>query len=276
MVFSAAMIHKVEFDSGYQVMDQSIAALVALGLVSNLLLILSPMHSIYRIWSGQMRNEKDIQALAGPYFLLYVQSHLWALYGVTTGSPEIAYINVLGAIISLMYLVVMSAFADEHGRTNVRSLLAMGVLGTGVACAAVLLINIQDLRAEVFAYAGVSFTILMMLAPVHICLDCIRSRTTAGYPMGLTVAGFVSCCLWAQYSALTHDVFYLIPNVCGILCNGLQIALVSWVSIWYPQSEKDVSSLQAIKTEVPFARPESLPLLKDSDDAIPEIHCEVN
>jgi len=264
MLFSKVVFSKEGMDAAYQ--DQTMAALVALGLVSNCGLILSPVISIWRILSGTIRNEYEIQSLAGPYFFLYAQSHFWALYGVTTGTPEISYINVLGAMVCLMYLVIMASYADEKGNTHVQMLLALAVLGTGVISLFTLMIDIADLRAEVLAYAGVSFTILMMIAPMKICVEVLRRRNTAGFPMALTVAGFVSCCLWSQYSALTHDIFYLIPNLCGILCNGIQIAIVTWVHVWYPDGDDGKElSLKGIRTEIPR---ESLPLLRDSDDRI--------
>lgn len=258
------LISKAGVDAAYQ--DVNLAALVALGLVSNCGLILSPLLSIWRICNGEVNNDYEIQDLAGPYFLLYAQSHLWALYGVTTGTPEISYINVLGALVCLLYLVIMAAFADAKGQTNVRLLLSLGVLGTGVISCLTLMIDVPDLRAEVLAYAGVSFTILMMLAPMRVCIEVVRRRDTAGFPLALTIAGFVSCCLWAQYSAMTHDIFYLIPNVCGIMLNGLQIAVVTWVHVWYPIPYDDsAETLKGIRTEIPR---EKLPLLQETDDKI--------
>lgn len=258
------LVSKADVEAAYQ--DQTMAALVALGLVSNCGLILSPMNSIWRIWSGTIRNEKEIQTLASPYFLLFAQSHLWALYGVTTGTPEISYINVLGAMVCLLYLIIMAAYADESGQTKVRPMLSLGVLGTGIISCLTLQIGIPDLRAEVLAYAGVSFTILMMIAPMQICVEVLRRRDPAGFPTALTIAGFVSCCLWAQYSALTHDIFYLIPNVCGIIVNGIQIAIVTWVRVWYPSDDSNkITSLKGIRTEISR---EKLPLLQEGDGLI--------
>jgi hypothetical protein len=245
--------------------DESLATVTALSLVSSALVIFAPAASVWRVMAG-IANEEEIAGFAGPYYLLFAQSYFWALYGMEAGNNEIANINIFGSVVSVLYLVVLAAFVgasdEDEGKSNhyknnkqhggmtqtgmtVREFLGSGVLLCAVISVFELLVDGTTLRSELMAYTALIFNIGIFLYPMRQCADALRKGTTAGFPVALSVAGFVSCALWAQYSALTHNFEYLIPNLLGCLCNGVQICVVGWIHAFRSKSSEDLLKFDA-------------------------------
>eukprot|EP00746_Dinoflagellata_sp_MGD_P149599 gnl/MRDRNA2_/MRDRNA2_81602_c0_seq1.p1 gnl/MRDRNA2_/MRDRNA2_81602_c0~~gnl/MRDRNA2_/MRDRNA2_81602_c0_seq1.p1 ORF type:complete len:139 (+),score=28.08 gnl/MRDRNA2_/MRDRNA2_81602_c0_seq1:303-719(+) len=106
------------------------------------------------------------------------------------------------------------------------------------------------LRSELMAYTALIFNIGIFLYPMRQCADALQKGSTAGFPVALSVAGFVSCALWAQYSALTHNFEYLIPNLLGCLCNGVQICVVGWIHAFCHKGNEELLKFDARFSDV--------------------------
>lgn len=235
--------------------DQSLATVTALSLVSSAIVIFAPVSSVWRVMEGRAGQE-EIVGLAGPYYFLFGQGYFWALFGMEADNADIANINIFGSVVCVLYLVVLAAFGGgpdegqknkQHGNKGVvgqtgmtvRALLGYGVLLCAVISAFELLVEDAPLRSELLAYTALIYNISIFLYPMRQCADAIRTQSTVGFPVALSVAGFVSCALWAQYSALTHNYEYLIPNCLGLLCNGCQICVIGWIYIYRTKGMND-------------------------------------
>jgi len=233
--------------------DRSLATITALSLVSSAIVIFSPAASVYRCVAGKA-TEEEINGLAAPYFFLFAQSYFWALFGLEANNAEIANINIFGTVVCVIYLVVMAAClgTPEEGQKSmsqyqskfgvmaqtgmtVRMLLGYGVLLCAVVSVFELLVEDDPLRSELLAYTALCFNISIFLYPMRQCADAIRKGTTVGFPVALSVAGFVSCALWAQYSALTPAQL----SVSHSQCHGLPVQrlpdLCRWLDLHFPQ-----------------------------------------
>lgn len=211
------------------------------------------MTSIFRVCNGEAKSE-EVAGLAAPYFFLYAQGYFWALYGLVVGNADIAAINILGVFVAGGYLIALASHegSDEQQQKasddyenffsrmgTVRNLLGMATLACAFISAGALAVEDQPLRSELLAYVALCFNMGMVLAPLAQCADALRKRSMVGFPVALTIANFMSCALWAQYSALTHNMAYLVPNMLGLLCNGIQMGVVAWAYIWHGKSEEE-------------------------------------
>lgn len=232
-------------------MDESLATVTALSFVSSAIVTFAPMTSIFRVLNGEAKSE-EVAGLAAPYFFLFAQGYFWALYGLVVGNADIAAINILGIVVAGFYLIALAGHEDPdepqktvddenllHRIGTVRNLLGMSTLACGVISACNLSVEDQSLRSELLAYTALCFNMGMVLAPLRQCADALKKKAMEGFPVALTIANFMSCGLWAQYSALTHNMAYLVPNMLGLLCNGIQMCVVAWVYIWHGKSEED-------------------------------------
>lgn len=219
------------------VQDGSLATLTALSFVTSIIVILAPAVSILRIGMGQASLD-EIHNLSVPYFFLFAQAYLSALYGVVSGNEFITHVNYFGAGMGALYLLCLSTFASskdmEHDNQNTFSLAS--ILGVSIFCVALLsagLLLLSDVhwRGEVIAYTALCFQLGVFLSPFRALVEAVRTGSTQGFPLALSAASFISCGLWAQYSAVTRDWAYCIPNISGCLINGLQISVITWVRL---------------------------------------------
>lgn len=247
-------------------MDKSLATVTALSFVSSAIVTFAPMTSIFRVLNGEAKSE-EVAGLAAPYFFLFAQGYFWALYGLVVGNADIAAINILGVLVAGFYLIALSGHEDPDEQLQkvvdddnffreigtVRNLLGMATLACAIISACALTVEDQSLQSELIAYVALCFNMGMVLAPLRQCADAIKKRAMEGFPVALTIANFMSCGLWAQYSALTHNMAYLVPNMLGLLCNGIQMCVVAWVYIWHASDHPH---------EPPRERPSAADLLR--------------
>merc|ERR1719217_775323 len=94
-------------------------------------------------------------------------------------------------------------------------------------------------RLQIFSHAATFFAILLNVAPMVQIAEVVRTKSTDGFPVALTVAGFISSALWSEYSLLIHDTAYLMPNLLGVIMNGVQLGAVCWVYVKFTLESMD-------------------------------------
>lgn len=232
-------------------MDKSLATVTALSFVSSAIVTFAPVTSIVRVM-GDKASSEEISGLAPPYFFLWAQSYFWALYGMVVGNADIAGINVLGFLVTGFYLTALASHEDPDeelqkigsdekffGGTSIRHMLGLATLLSALISWCALSVEDKSLQSELLAYMALCFNMGMVLAPLRQCADALRKKDMVGFPVALTIANFMSCGLWAQYSALTHNMAYLVPNILGLLCNGIQMCIVAWVHVFFDKSQEE-------------------------------------
>merc|ERR1719387_1617659 len=87
----------------------------------------------------------------------------------------------------------------------------------------------QKQRLLIFSWSATLFACLLNIAPMCQSLEVIRTKSLEGFPVALTVAGFIASGVWTEYSLAIHDYGYLLPNLLGVILNGIQISIICWV-----------------------------------------------
>merc|ERR1719161_698925 len=182
-----------------------------------------------------------------PYSLYFVQCFLWSFYGILTDHIAIAQINVLGTTMCLMYLVIMANYAQLKDRVVLRPMISLCVTVLILTSLSCIMSFGQKQRLQIFSWSATFFACMLNIAPMVQSLEVIRTKCLEGFPVALTVAGFISSGIWSEYSLAIHDYGYLLPNLLGVIMNGVQICIVCWVYYKQMESENDEgSSLEPI------------------------------
>merc|ERR1719321_492900 len=100
----------------------------------------------------------------------------------------------------------------------------------------------QKQRLHIFSMTATFFACMLNVAPMVQSMEVIRTKDLAGFPVALTVAGFLASGVWAEYSLAIHDYGYLLPNLLGVVMNGIQICIVCWVYSKNMESDNDNES----------------------------------
>ncbi|KAF4667531.1 hypothetical protein FOL47_003494 [Perkinsus chesapeaki] len=188
----------------------------------SVLSVLSPLPDFM-----EMLRAKRAKGSALPYSTLFTQAYLWVWYGYLTAHWDIVRINLLTVLISAFYVGVFASY-DIRVISKAATLLSVMAVVVGALICNTSLTDMK-LKVEVFAYCATALSIVLCIAPTPQIVTVVRSRSLDGYPTALTVASFISSCLWAQCSILMHSLPYLIPNLVGVILNGGQLVVVIWV-----------------------------------------------
>merc|ERR1719161_3287764 len=181
-----------------------------------------------------------------PYSLYFTQCFLWPFYGILTDHLAIAQINVLGTTMCLMYLGIMANYAQLKDRVVLRPMVCLGVALLFLCSMGCLISCGQKQRLMVFSYSATFFAVCLNIAPMVQSLEVIRTKSLEGFPVALTVAGFISSSIWSEYSMVIHDYGYLLPNLLGVIMNGIQIGMVCWVYKKNMEEEGEESQMEPI------------------------------
>merc|ERR1719387_887651 len=100
----------------------------------------------------------------------------------------------------------------------------------------------QAQRLQIFSWTATFFACMLNIAPMCQSLEVIRTKSLEGFPVALTVAGFISSGIWSEYSLAIHDYGYLLPNLLGVIMNGIQIGIVCWVYVKQMEAEDNEGS----------------------------------
>eukprot|EP00746_Dinoflagellata_sp_MGD_P124484 gnl/MRDRNA2_/MRDRNA2_59085_c0_seq2.p1 gnl/MRDRNA2_/MRDRNA2_59085_c0~~gnl/MRDRNA2_/MRDRNA2_59085_c0_seq2.p1 ORF type:complete len:346 (+),score=48.05 gnl/MRDRNA2_/MRDRNA2_59085_c0_seq2:105-1040(+) len=208
--------------------QQYLDFLNTLGVCASCCCIFSPMGSMFKIMRYSASG-KELMGLLIPYSLYFAQCFLWSFYGILTDHLAIAQINVLGTIMCLMYLCIMANYAQLKDRVVLRPMVCLCVSLLFFLTMSSIVWFDQKRRLVLFSYSATFFAACLNIAPMVQSFDVIRTKSLEGFPVALTVAGFISSCIWSEYSLAIKDYGYLLPNLLGVCLNGIQIAIVFWV-----------------------------------------------
>lgn len=209
-----------------------VETIVQIALCASCFTIFSPMGSMFKIMRYGASG-KEIMGLLVPYFMLFAQCYLWSWYGILLNNQSITRVNVLGTSMCLMYLVIMVSCAAPKDRVVLRSMVTLMVVMVVIASLMIASGFHMDKRKEMFSNVATFFAILLNVAPMTQMLEVVKTKNLDGYPVALTVAGFISSSLWSEYSIMIHAIPYLIPNLLSVIMNGIQIVVICWVYIKY-------------------------------------------
>ena len=129
-----------------------------------------------------------------------------------------------GIAFSLVYFILLLLFArGAQWWRLVRLLaLALGALA-GIEAALVFALDVPTSTTATAVFA-VLCNVAMFAGPITSVRAGLRLMDPSRLPVLLTVTGAACSMCWGAYGYLTTNPFIWVPNVCGILLNGGQLA----------------------------------------------------
>jgi hypothetical protein len=209
--------------------DESyLGALTQLGMLATAGVTFAPMPSIAKFAMSREIPSSTFHMLILPYFTLWAQNMLWTVYGALTHHRDIFRVNLFATSVTFIYVTILYFRAPQKEAHIVRPLLLLAVAILAMTTLGVCGLQDEALRIVIISWAAIAFNVFQVLSPTKAAYNLLTGPTDLleGFPVALTVAGFVSASLWTQYSLLVGSVAYLIPNLLGVICNGAQIAIV--------------------------------------------------
>jgi uncharacterized protein with PQ loop repeat len=185
-----------------------------------------------------------------PYLALYTQAFFWAVYGALTHHPDIVRINSIASVVSAGWLINLAIYANEGERRWVTPGIVATIVGVVVSGVG-MVVGIHDpaLKLKVVSDTAFIFTLALYFAPLAQVVNVVRSGSTDGFPTALVAVGFVSAMLWSEYSVLVNSIGYLIPNLVGVVVNGVQLVAVGVVLARNPQQQKQQETALSVDEE---------------------------
>jgi uncharacterized protein with PQ loop repeat len=241
--------HTVAAGHDHAEIQQYLDFLNTMGVFASCCCIFSPMGSMFKIMRYGASG-KELMGLLIPYSLYFTQCFLWSFYGILTDHLAIAQINVLGTTMCLMYLGIMANYAQLKDRVVLRPMVCLGVCVLFMTSMGCLISCGQKQRLHIFSMTATFFACMLNIAPMVQSLEVIRTKSLEGFPVALTVAGFIASGVWSEYSLAIKDYGYLLPNLLGVIMNGIQICIVCWVYVKQMETEDEGSSMEPILSYV--------------------------
>merc|ERR1719159_1916503 len=127
-----------------------------------------------------------------PYSLYFTQCFLWSFYGILTDHLAIAQINVLGTTMCLMYLLIMTNYAQLKDRVVLRPMVCLCLSVLVISTLTAIVSFGQKQRLHIFSLTATFFACMLNIAPMVQSMEVIRTKSLEGFPVALTVAGFLA------------------------------------------------------------------------------------
>jgi len=131
-----------------------------------------------------------------------------------------------------VYLRILAQGVDGSHQWKVGVLVNGVMISTLVFVVVILaLLHNVEVQERILSAVAIFFNMGLFVAPLGYLAEVFEMKKTGNFPLALTLCGFFSSVLWAQYAIMTRDWAYLFPNVLGIACNGLSLVIYTHLFI---------------------------------------------
>lgn len=223
--------------------DKYLALITTLGTLSSCTVIISPMGFMIKALSGGVDSNSAI-CMVPTIVMMFAQAALWGCFGFVTLHVSICHVNAFGALMAAIYLRILTEATKGSDRRHVECIFYGVIISTALFCIGLLtFVNDSIIQQNVLSNLAIFFNIGLFVAPIGQLFEIFETRKIDSFPIGLTVCGFVSSLLWAEYSLMISSIPYLIPNIIGVACNGTSILFYGYM---YLRSSKDGAHLPLV------------------------------
>ncbi|XP_057950459.1 bidirectional sugar transporter SWEET3b [Malania oleifera] len=210
--------------------DRMRLAVGVMGNAASLLLYSSPILTFARVI--RKKSTEDFSCVPYVIALLNCLVITWyALPIVSTGWENfpVASINGLGIVLELSFVVVYFWFSSsKQAKMKVAAMVLPAIF---LFCATVIIsvyvLHDHRHRKMFVGSLGIAAAIALYAAPLVVVKKVIRTKSVEFMPFHLSLASFLSSCLWLIYGLLSRDMFLTSPNIVGCPLGILQL-LVYW------------------------------------------------
>ncbi|XP_012721123.2 sugar transporter SWEET1 [Fundulus heteroclitus] len=173
----------------------------------------------------KMRESKSADNIQFLPFLTTCLNNLgWLFYGTLKRDHTIVVVNVIGALLQTLYIVVYFFYTKQKRLVMLQTLAAAAVLICGWLYFTTFLTE-GEARLNQLGLSCSVVTISMYLSPLTDLVAIVRSGNVQVLSFPLTVATFFTSTSWVLYGLQLNDYYIMVPNTPGIFTSLIRFYL---------------------------------------------------
>lgn len=227
-------------------------------MASNVFFQASPFPKVHKFHQEEDTGEAD----PAPYVAVAFGGAQWVFYGLfawaTTGTKGflvVVYANVLGAILGLIYVIVYHRNCRNVAAASSLNLYFRIVAALVLFQAVVIVFLPRERALYISGLVSCMCSVAASASTLATLPTVLRTKSAESIPMEMAVVCMVSGLLWVTCGLMIGDVWLVIPNLVGFLCNVGCLGLVFVYGKGAPS--KGVSSVAGSPSTLPLIPGES-------------------
>uniref|UniRef100_H3DLU7 Sugar transporter SWEET1 n=1 Tax=Tetraodon nigroviridis TaxID=99883 RepID=H3DLU7_TETNG len=167
----------------------------------------------------QSKSVENIQFL--PFLTTCLNNLGWLYYGILKSDQTLILVNVIGAVLQILYIVMYFGYATEKNAVASQTLTA----GIILFCASACFYPRGETQLSQLGLTCSVFTVSMYLSPLSSLVEVVRSRNVQCLSFPLTVATLLTSASWVLYGLQVSDLYIVVPNTPGIITSLIRFYL---------------------------------------------------
>lgn len=173
----------------------------------------------------KMRETKSADNIQFLPFLTTCLNNLgWLYYGILKRDHTIILVNVIGALLQILYIIVYLHYTKQKRLVTSQILAAGAVLACGWFYFTTIL-PAGEIRLNQLGLTCSAVTVSMYLSPLTDLVQIVRSENVQCLSFPLTVATLFTSTSWVLYGLQLNDHYIVVPNTPGIFTSLIRFYL---------------------------------------------------
>ncbi|XP_042346205.1 sugar transporter SWEET1 [Plectropomus leopardus] len=173
----------------------------------------------------KMRESKSADNIQFLPFLTTCLNNLgWLYYGILKKDQTIILVNVIGALLQILYIIVYLHYTKQKRLVMSQILAAGAVLTCGWFYFTKFLPEGETRLSQLGLTCSV-VTVSMYMSPLIDLVEIVRSGNVQCLSFPLTVATFFTSTSWVLYGLQLDDYYIVVPNTPGIFTSLIRFYL---------------------------------------------------
>lgn len=170
----------------------------------------------------ESKSADNIQFL--PFLTTCLNNLGWLYYGILKKDQTVVLVNVIGALLQVLYIVVYFHYTKQKRLVTSQTLTAGMVLTCGWFYFTTLL-PAGETRLSQLGLTCSVVTVSMYLSPLADLVGIVRSGNVQCLSFPLTVATLFTSTSWVLYGLQLNDYYIVVPNTPGIFTSLIRFYL---------------------------------------------------
>ncbi|XP_056299890.1 sugar transporter SWEET1 isoform X1 [Pseudoliparis swirei] len=173
----------------------------------------------------KMRESKSADNIQFLPFLTTCLNNLgWLYYGILKTNHTIILVNVIGAVLQILYIIVYLHYTKQKKQVMSQTLVAATVLTFSWFYFTTFLPE-GDARLSQLGLTCSVVTVIMYMSPLTGLAQIVRSGDVRCLSFPLAVATFFTSTSWVLYGLQLNDYYIVVPNSPGIFTSLIRLYL---------------------------------------------------
>lgn len=161
-----------------------------------------------------------------PYVVSLLSAMLLLYYGLVKKDTLLITINGIGCVIEAAYVAAYLIYASKNDRVlTLKLFLSMNVLGYGAVLSTTFFLSKGAKRAWIIGWICMTLSLGIFVAPLCILGKVKKIRSVEFMRITLSIFLTLGAIVWFFYGFPLKDYFIDVPNVLGVILEGVQMVL---------------------------------------------------